>query len=137
MQRIAFLIPGKPMGKARPRFYRGRAVTPEETREYESLTAILYLCAARDKKFEDKQPLRLFIDAYYPIPKSISKKRRAEIENGCVLPSCKPDIDNVVKIILDALNGVAYHDDSQVVEIHAAKHYADDPKVSVIVESVS
>lgn len=137
MQRIAFLIPGKPIGKGRPRFYRGRAVTPYETREYEVYTALLFLRASGNKMFEDKQTLRICIDAYYPIPKSITKKKRAEIETGVLLPSCKPDIDNVVKIILDALNGVAYHDDSQVVEIHASKHYADDPKVIVLVESVS
>lgn len=78
------------------------------------------------------------IKAYYAIPKSMTKKNRQLIEEGKLHPTKKPDLDNVAKIILDALNGIAYKDDSQVVRLHIEKEYADDdkPRVEVILREL-
>ena len=136
MPKITFTVPGKPQGKARPRFCRGHAVTPQKTREYEAAAALLYRRAARGESFMNGEALRICVYAYYPIPAKAKIADTAEMQRGDLLPLKKPDIDNVVKIILDALNGVAYRDDTQVAELHAAKHYSVDPRVIVTLETI-
>lgn len=68
-------------------------------------------------------PIHLDVWANFEIPKSYSKKRRQECEIGNEMPTKKPDIDNIAKVVLDALNGVAYHDDSQVTNLKVRKRY--------------
>ena len=53
--------------------------------------------------------------AYFEPPKSISKKKRAEMLEGKIWPAKKPDSDNIAKVVLDALTGIAYHDDTQII----------------------
>ncbi len=55
---------------------------------------------------------------------------------GKILPAKKPDIDNVVKAVLDALNGVAYRDDTQVIELHVRKSYSEKPRVEVCIGKI-
>lgn len=74
------------------------------------------------------------ITAFFDIPKSFSKKRIEEALEGCISPLKKPDADNIAKIICDALNGVAYKDDTQVVELRVRKIYAAEPSVSVLID---
>ena len=71
------------------------------------------------------------ITAYFPIPQSASKKRKAEMAAGEILPTVKADSDNIAKIILDSLNGLAFYDDAQVIELIVHKRYAEVPKVDV------
>jgi Holliday junction resolvase RusA-like endonuclease len=71
------------------------------------------------------------IKAYYPIPASTSKKLQARMRTGLMKPTTKPDTDNIAKICLDALNGIAYHDDAQIVELQVSKLYSDEPRVVV------
>ena len=73
--------------------------------------------------------MRIRIQAIYQIPKSFSKKRTATALDGLIRPQVKPDIDNVVKVVCDALNKIAYKDDTQVVEIAACKLYGVEPMV--------
>lgn len=75
-------------------------------------------------------PVFIAITAYHPIPKSANKADRAAMESNARLPMRKPDADNIGKIILDALNGVAYKDDSQVVGLLVLKRYGE-PRVEV------
>lgn len=114
---VSFFVEGKPQGKARPRFAKGRAYTPKTTVEYERKIAGAYsgdmLCGS----------LWLDITAYFGVPKSYTKKQKEAIKNG-VLPNKKPDADNIAKVVLDALNGVAYEDDKQVVELRVSKLYS-------------
>lgn len=72
--------------------------------------------------------LKLQVTFYVKIPKSYSKKQRKAIEEGLLLPNKKPDLSNYIKILEDALNGICYKDDSQIVEIHAQKQYSDNPR---------
>ena len=76
-------------------------------------------------------PVHVRITACFGIPKSAAKKKRAMMIAGDIAPTKKPDFDNIQKIICDALNGVAYHDDSQIVKADIKKVYSTTPHVEV------
>lgn len=78
--------------------------------------------------------VRAEITAYYGIPKSASKRTRADMLSRYIRPAKKPDLDNVAKIVLDSLNGLAYKDDAAVVELVAEKYYSETPRVEVRLE---
>ena len=117
------VVESKITGKARPRVVNGHAFTPKKTSDYEKLVATCY--KQQDGRYHLK-PLRAVLTIFYSIPISYTKKRIYAIKNGRELPCKKPDIDNVIKIILDALNGIAYKDDCQVVEVIAVKKYTEE-----------
>lgn len=130
--RISFTIPGPPQGKARPRVVRtksGASVSYnlDKTVAYEELVRMSFREAARKAKVEEpcEAPVCITILALYPIPKSTSKKRAAAMKRCEILPAKKPDWDNIGKIICDALNGLAYKDDAQVVAASVRKQYTD------------
>lgn len=113
-------IPGRPKGKARPRFANGHAYTPKVTRDYEKEIAVCYK-DQDGRKYEGD--ISIEITAVFKIPESWSKKKKWQTINEGARPKVRPDIDNIVKVVMDALNGVAYEDDSQVVEVKAVKAY--------------
>lgn len=117
---MRFFIAGKAKGKGRPRFYKGHAVTPQDTRDYETMIAMLYK-GLRGRMHQGA--VEIDIKAYIYVPKSYSKKKRQEIARGKIKPECKPDVDNIAKIVLDGLNGIAYSDDKQVVKLTVEKIY--------------
>lgn len=129
-----FVVPGRPRGKGRPRFRRAgnfvSTYTPAETAAYENLVALEYQ-AAGGKMIEG--PVEVYVTAWYPIPKSLSKAKRAEMDRGMYAPHSKPDADNVLKAVLDGLNGVAYKDDTQVQLATVLRLYGDNPSVFVSV----
>ena len=138
---MKFTIPGEPTGKGRPRIIHNgnfsKAYTPEETELYENLIKLEFQHAANAEGFVlTNEPVRVRIDAYYSVPKSTSKKRWREMLAGWICPTKKPDWDNIGKTICDALNGIAYKDDSQVVDGRVLKHFADIPRVEVQIEEV-
>lgn len=133
-----FKVMGPPQGKARARtFYnpklgRSQSITPEKTALYENLVKQSFLAAKEKETYFDKEPVSVRILALFPIPKSTTKKDRARIQAGQLHPTKKPDADNIAKIICDALNGVAWGDDTQVVELTVGKRYTQDaPQVIV------
>lgn len=130
---ISFNIPGKSLGKGRPRFStRGGFVkiyTPEKTASYENFVKVCYLNEFHD--FKIKGEIDAEIIAYFPIPKNFSKKKRQLVLYGEIHPAKKPDCDNIAKIILDSLNGIAYEDDKQIIDLKVAKFYSNDPHVNV------
>lgn len=129
----SFTVPGNPVGKGRPKFSRTpagvRTYTPEKTVSYEALVKWAYIEAYQAKPMLSG-PVTLYITAYYAIPKSWSKKKQQLAIMGDLRPVVKPDADNIVKIISDALNGLAYKDDAQVVTVSFEKWYGD-PMVNV------
>lgn len=136
MRPVCFTVPGPPQGKARPRVVRAKSgtsltYTPDKTVAYEELVRIRYKAAAQGFRFPDDAQVVVQITARYPIPVSKSKKTRAAMRSGQIKPAKKPDCDNIVKIICDALNGFAYKDDAQVVLAQIAKEYADEPRTDV------
>lgn len=132
--KVQFTIDGKPQGKGRPRLSYGRIKTPEQTVMYENYIKLLYRSSIKTY-FEG--PIKLIINAYYPIAKSDSKKKKEQKLSGEIRPyNIKPDIDNVVKVICDALNEIAYKDDTQIVELGTSKYFSDKPRVEVTIESI-
>lgn len=136
---LRFTVTGEPRGKGRPRFNprnpNSRPRTPEDTLAYENLIGWEFRSQCRDR-FPEKEPLEMLIRAYYAIPSSESKKKKALMEQGEIRPTKKPDIDNVVKVYADALNHLAYHDDAQVVKIVCEKYYSNEPRVEVRLSSI-
>lgn len=130
---ITFTIPGIPMGKGRPKFARrGRFVstyTPEKTANYETLVKWYYEQESHGQALQGQ--IRADIVAYYPIPKSASKKEQAMMRGQTMRPTKKPDADNVLKICCDALNALAYADDAQIVDARIQKYFSDEPRVVV------
>ena len=129
---VRFTVPGSPQGKARPRFTKGRTYTPKNTVIYEKLVRIRYQAAAMGIT-PAEGPVSVTILARYPIPKSATKAKRAGMISGALLPTKKPDLDNVAKIVCDALNGVAYRDDSQIVDLKVHKYFSETPEVAVVI----
>ncbi|HII4440510.1 TPA: RusA family crossover junction endodeoxyribonuclease [Clostridium perfringens] len=117
------VVTGKIRGKARPRICKGHAFTPKDTVKYEKLVRDCY--KEQDGRYLDGS-IKALIIAYYKIPKSYSKKRVQAIREGLEKPTKKPDADNIAKIILDSLNGIAYKDDSQIIELIIIKKYTED-----------
>ncbi|WP_027633361.1 RusA family crossover junction endodeoxyribonuclease [Clostridium hydrogeniformans] len=117
------VVEGKIKGKARPRMFNGRAITPKDTVSYENWVKICY------QQQDGRQltgSIRANITAYYKVPKSYTKKRLQVIREGIEYPQKKPDADNIAKIILDSLNKIAFDDDSQVTELTILKRYTED-----------
>ena len=130
-----FEVMGTPVAKGRPRVTKWGAYTPEKTVNYENLVQFSYLQEHKDKKpMEDY--LKVEVAFYMPIPKSTNKKNRSLMIGWKLRPDKKPDIDNMIKSITDALNGICYVDDKQVVEIHAYKFYSEEPKAVVMVSNI-
>jgi len=138
--KAVFIVPGEPQGKGRPRFARAgnqvRTFTPAKTAAYENLVKLEYERQCGGKRFGTDTMLVISIFAYYGIPKSVSKKKREQMIAGILRPIKKPDMDNVVKVIADSLNGVAYRDDTQIVTAVVEKYYAEDPRVEITITEV-
>jgi len=106
---LKFTIPGKPKGKARARIFRNKsgkmmAATPEQTANYENLIKVMFL-SQRPKGFNIIEgSCHVYISAYFARAKS----------NKMITPMIKPDADNIIKVVLDAMNGLVYRDDKQV-----------------------
>jgi Holliday junction resolvase RusA-like endonuclease len=132
MNHIFFTIPGEPKGKQRPRVTRtGHAYTPQETVVYENLVKMEYLNQCEGKKLDG--PVEMNIRAFYSIAASTSQKKRNQMLDGAVRPTKKPDLDNIVKIVADSLNKIAYDDDSQIVYVIVSKYFSDKPRVEVLI----
>jgi Holliday junction resolvase RusA-like endonuclease len=128
---ITFTVLGEPVGKARQRVTRFGTYTPEKTVLYENLIKTEYRRQCNDHRFEDKQPLCMEVKAEYMIPASASKAKRAAMARGEIRPMKKPDWDNVGKVVSDALNKLAYRDDTQIVDCTVRKFYSERPKITV------
>lgn len=138
---VQFEVEGEPRGKGRPRFanVKGKVITrtPDETVLYENQIKFAYKDVAEDVFFGQGKALEISIYAFYTIPKSASKKKQAEMLAGRIRPTKKPDWDNVGKVVCDALNGVAYHDDTQIVSARVIKKYAERPRLAITIAEVS
>lgn len=138
MKKMKFSILGEPTGKGRPRFQNVGAYvhtyTPEGTINYENLVKLEYRRQCGNHKFDKETPLDVRITAYYGIPKSTSKKKAQLMRERKIRPMKKPDFDNIGKIVCDALNNIAYHDDAQIVDAQVRKFFSDDPRVVVTIQ---
>ena len=144
-RKIEFFVPGTPVGKGRPRAARRGAgvvmFTPGRTADYEALVATTAAAAlAGAMRIGTSQlldgPLEAVLEMRFPVPASWSKARRARALAGVEWHTSKPDADNVAKAVLDACNGVAFRDDSQIVMLTATKEFSETPGVRVVIREV-
>ena len=130
-----FEVPGKIIGKGRPRLnsYTGVVYTPTRTKDYESLVEQYFLLKyPRCKVLEGR--IKVSIIAYFSIPKTTKKADINEMLENNISPTKKPDIDNIVKSILDSMNKFAFKDDNQITKLEVEKKYSIEDKVYVKIE---
>jgi Holliday junction resolvase RusA-like endonuclease len=128
---VIYSVEGDPVGKQRPRFSRGRTYTPKKTVDYETIIASK-ASQAMGSSEPLQTPVAIFIWISHAIPASYYKKRKEACLNGLDWPK-KPDLDNVAKVFLDAMNGIVYKDDVQVVKLRVSKRYDIEAHVDVLV----
>ena len=139
MIQITYSVPGEPRGKGRPKFARRgnfvKTYTDAKTASYEDQIRFYALKAMGDTK-AIQGAVRVFISIRMSVPKSYSVKRREACLSGSEKPLKKPDWDNVAKSICDAMNGIIYVDDTQIIEAHVTKQYAAQSQVVVLIQEV-
>ncbi|ABS68922.1 endodeoxyribonuclease RusA [Xanthobacter versatilis] len=131
---ITIILAGEPRGKGRPRFGNGRSYTDEKTENYEAALRIAAMGAMGARR-PIEGPVAVDIEARVPVPASWSQKKRLSALAGDVLPTTKPDIDNIVKT-WDALNHVVFNDDRQIVQASVRKVYHEKPALIITVSEV-
>ena len=134
---VMYTVYGEPVGKGRPRFARrGNFVStysPQKTKTYEDEIRMMARAAMGSSEVLET-PVTVAIYIRVGIPASFSKQKRKDALEGILKPTKKPDADNILKCFLDAMNGIVYLDDKQVVNIHLTKLYAEIPAVEVMVK---
>ena len=130
-----FEVEGKIIGKERPRvnMNTGMVYTPNKTKDYEFLIQ-QYFKMKYPRVSEIQGRVSVEIIAYISIPKATSKKNRELMLNNEISPTKKPDVDNIAKSILDAMNRFIIHDDNQVSKISVEKRYGEVEKVKIKIE---
>lgn len=135
--KVDFFVPGQPQGKGRAKVTtRGRyahAYTPAKTVAYEDLIKTFFY--NNDCQHLNGM-LKLTVKAFYKIPQSFSRKKRNDALNGNLAPLTKPDVDNILKVVCDALNGIAYEDDKQIVYQEIYKYYDEVPRLQIEIKEV-
>lgn len=122
------LIFGKPVPKGRPRFTRkGWTYTPKKTRIYEDYVKFVAISQTKIRK-PIVNPIKVEISFYLQRPESRKKYP---------YPDVKPDIDNLIKSVIDGLQGIVFHDDKQIISLHANKLYSNDkPRTEIYIQEV-
>lgn len=137
---IHFQVEGDPKGKGRPRFGRfgkfTRVYTDKQTTDYEAVIKS-YAAHAMGSSDPLETAVSVFLYVRLAVPQSYSKKRTEACLSGLENPCKKPDIDNIAKTYLDAMNGVIFKDDTQVIDLHVKKVYSAFAGVNVMVMEVA
>ena len=136
---VRFSVPGEVRGKGRPRTTtisgHARMYTDARTASYENRVAV-FAREALGSCRPFAAPVSLHLMARFVPPRSASKKMRAAMLAGDVVPGKKPDLSNILKACEDGMNGIVYTDDALIVRIVADKRYAETAGVDVIVKAV-
>jgi Holliday junction resolvase RusA-like endonuclease len=129
---VSFFVPGEPRGKQRARSGQGRHYTPKETVEAERAIAWAAKVAMKGRPpFEG--PLKMVVEAIYTHPASWSDKRK----EATFWKTSKCDVDNIFKLCADALKGIVWRDDAQVVSERTMKYYGPEAGLSVVIEPMA
>lgn len=137
MNVLTFEIPGVIQPQERPRFSRhGKKVITHDAPKSKNFKDFVKLVAWQNKPSElITEPIKLQADIYLMPPKKYhTGPKRALIASGELLPTTKPDLDNLIKGIKDGCNKVIWHDDSQIVEMNVRKFYSEQPRAEVTIE---
>ena len=134
--RYKFEIHEKAIGKERPRYSAKahRMYTPARTSSFEEKVKVAFLSKYNIQTELSEKPFRAVINVYYKPSKSLSKKKQQDL----LYRECtkRPDCDNIAKAILDALNGIAYKDDSQISSLSINKSYEKENKIEIALEEI-
>ena len=138
--RARFVVYGEPQGKGRPKFSKVgdhvKTRTPDQTVIYENLIKTEYRSQCNGLQFPDQAQLDMRVMAFYQMPASVSKKKRQQMLDQKIRPTKKPDADNILKVVADSLNQIAYRDDAQIVDTQVRKFYSDRPRIEVLIRVV-
>lgn len=136
---VAFVVPGVPVGKGRPRFARrGNFVstyTDSKTASYENLVKVKAEQAMIGRALFEGA-VYIHIALFITPPESWSQKKKNAALAGDIYPTVKPDWDNCGKGICDAINEIVFKDDKQVVDAHVIKRYAETARAVVEVTAI-
>ena len=135
MNELSITIPGKPIAKARPKFYRrGGFVGAYNAQETEEGRFMQFLHMAKPEGWRVLQgPVRIEVQFLMPIPTSTSKKKKLGMVLGTIRHVKKPDCDNLLKFVKDCANGVLWRDDSQIFSLYATKFYSNNPATIILI----
>jgi Holliday junction resolvase RusA-like endonuclease len=135
---IQFTVYGEPVAQGRPKFSTvggfPRAYDPAKSRDYKDYVRLAASKHAPAALLEG--PLGIAVTAFRSTPKSFSQKKAAAAERGDILPVTKPDADNYLKGVKDALKGIIWKDDSQVVDAFVRKRYSARPRIEVKIKQL-
>lgn len=136
---VQFTVFGEPVAQGRPKFSTAggfpKAYDPAKSRDYKDYVRLA--AAEHAPKVPLEGPLGMVLTVYRSTPKSFSKRKASLAEVGEITPTTKPDVDNYLKGVKDALKGIIWRDDSQVVEVYARKRYSARPRIEVKVKQLS
>ena len=134
MKRITLVVMGEPIAKGRPKFRvvgrHAMAYTPKKTHDAEKVIKDEFVKYHNDFKMPDKCPICLKVRFYMPIPSSLSKPKKKTLLSDFYHLK-RPDVDNLLKLVCDALNGVAWKDDSDIASTFAVKGYSEVPRTEI------
>ena len=131
MNDFTFIIPGEPVPKARPRFNSrtGHTYTTSKTAKAEKLIKDAYLAQGGRNLADYEGKVEIAMVFHFPIRKSWTKKKQEELLDST--HTIKPDLDNLEKTVLDALNRLAFKDDSQVCMVRKTKLWKKEARTIV------
>ena len=136
--KIKFTVLGEPVAQGRPRATtingQVRMYDPKKSNDFKKYVRLVASKYAPKQLLEG--PLSMTVIVYRPSLKSFSKKKAREAEDGLLRPITKPDVDNYVKGVKDALKQVIWKDDSQVVDLRVSKYYSEKPRIEVEIEAL-
>ena len=134
---VCFDIEGNPVPKGRPRFRRTKTFittyTPKKTLDFEDQVRKASVDAMGPTELLES-PVAVYLYFRLPIPQSYSKKATEACLSGSKRHVKRPDLDNLIKSVLDGMNGVIFRDDSQITSIHATKVYSNVAGVNIVVK---
>ncbi|WP_411842132.1 RusA family crossover junction endodeoxyribonuclease [Salinicoccus sp. HZC-1] len=139
---IEFKVEGKAVPQPRPRVYqtasgKSKAVNSRQSVTYKRLVKLAaknYM--NRNRLSIAECPISVYLTFVYTPPKSYTKKKLKAIQDGILMYQKKPDLDNLAKGVLDALNNTVYKDDSQIVELNVKKQYGDKDEVLIQIKEL-
>ena len=144
MKEIYFIVDGRVQPKQRPRVFRNKytgrtqTITPQATVDYENKVKASFYEACDGEKFFLTGAVQMTVNVYVEIAKSTPKKTREKMLTGEIKPITRTgDLDNLYKAITDALNGVAYNDDSQIIDATIRKFYGEEARAEITIREVT
>ncbi len=133
---VSFEVPGEATPKMAPKFVRATGHTHKPTKEIHAAAVVKQFAVdamTNAGVFMLDGPVAVSIAVFRGRGRPSSKKGREQAEKGLIRPVTRPDVDNVAKLVLDAMNGIAYRDDSQVVSLTVDKWFSERPRIEITV----